>query len=87
MSGAEHPVAAHLFVNHLLDAQQSAANTNAIYYMGPNAAAKEFILPELLADPAVNPDQAIIDKLQELIDLGDDLEKYASRWTELRAGG
>jgi spermidine/putrescine transport system substrate-binding protein len=87
LQGAPHPIAANLFINHLLDAQMSAANTNAIYYMGPNAAAKEFILPELLADPAVNPDQAIIDKLQELIDLGDDLEKYASRWTELRAGG
>ncbi len=87
LQGAQHPVAANLFINHLLDAQVSAANTNAIYYMGPNAAAKEFILPELLADPSVNPDQAIIDKLQELLDPGADLEKYSKRWTELRAGG
>jgi spermidine/putrescine transport system substrate-binding protein len=86
LQGAQHPVAANLFINHLLDAKVSAANTNAIYYMGPNAAAKEFILPELLADPSVNPDQAIIDKLQELIDPGADLEKYSKRWTELRAG-
>ena len=39
-SGAKHPIAAHLFINHMLDAQISAENTNFIYYMGPNAAAK-----------------------------------------------
>ena len=42
-SGAKHPIAAHLFLNHLLDAQVSASNTNFIGYMGPNEAAKEFI--------------------------------------------
>ena len=61
-SGAQHPIAAHLFINHLLDAEVSAANTNYIGYMGPNAAAKEFIDPDILADPAVNPDQAIVDE-------------------------
>ena len=85
--GAQHPIAANLFINHLLDAEVSAKNTNTVYYMGPNAAAKEFILPELLEDPAINPDQAVIDNLQELLDPGADLEKYAKRWTELRAGG
>ncbi len=68
-SGAPHPIAAHLFINHLLDAQNSAANTNLIYYMGPNAAAKEFILPEILDDPTINPDQQIVDKLEELLNL------------------
>ncbi len=85
--GAQHPIAANLFINHLLDAEVSAKNTNTVYYMGPNAAAKEFILPELLEDPGINPDQAVIDDLQELLDPGADLEKYAKRWTELRAGG
>ena len=66
-SGAPHPIAAHLFINHLLDAQNSALNTNLIYYMGPNAAAKEFIDPAILEDPTINPDQEIVDKLQELL--------------------
>ena len=61
-SGAQHPIAAHLFINHLLDAEVSASNTNYIGYMGPNAAAKEFIDPAILDDPAVNPDQAIVDE-------------------------
>lgn len=86
-SGAQHPIAAHLFINHLLDAQVSAANTNYIGYMGPNAAAREFIDPAILADPAVNPDQAIVEKLQELLDLGQDVRaEYLSRWQTLRGG-
>lgn len=86
-SGAKHPIAAHLFINHMLDAQVSAANTNYVYYMGPNAAAKEFIDPAILEDPNTNPDQAIIDKLQELLDLGQDVrDEYLSRWQTLRGG-
>ncbi len=86
LAGAKHPVAANLFINHMLDAQVSAANTNAIGYMGPNQAAKEFIDPAILDDPTVNPDKAAIDKLQEILDLGADLQKYQERWTKLRAG-
>ena len=85
-SGAPHPIAAHLFIDHLLDAQNSAANTNLIYYMGPNAAAREFILPEILEDPTINPDQEIVDKLEELLNLDGALrDEYLSRWQELRA--
>ncbi len=87
-SGAKHPIAAHLFINHMLDAQVSASNTNYIGYMGPNAAAKEFIEPYILEDPAVNPEEAILDKLQELLDLGQAVrDEYLSRWQVLRGGG
>src|SRR3954452_6269830 len=86
LANAKHPIAAQLFLNHLLDAQVSAANTNFIGYMGPNAAAKQYIDPTILADPTVNPDQAVVAKLAELLDLGTDLEKYTSRWETLRAG-
>ncbi|MGP1673585.1 MAG: ABC transporter substrate-binding protein [Candidatus Limnocylindrales bacterium] len=86
-SGAQHPIAAHLFINHMLDAQISAANTNYIYYMGPNAAAKEFIDPAILADPTLNPEQALLDKLEELLDLGQAVrDEYLTRWQTLRGG-
>jgi spermidine/putrescine transport system substrate-binding protein len=85
-SGAQHPIAAHLFINHLLDAEVSAANTNAIGYMGPNAAAMEFIDPTILADPGVNPSEAILANLEELLDLPNAVDdEYLSRWETLRA--
>jgi spermidine/putrescine transport system substrate-binding protein len=87
-SGAKHPIAAHLFLNHLLDAKVSASNTNLIGYMGPNEVAKQYIDPAILADPAVNPEKAILDKLEELLDLPNAVdEEYLSRWQALKAGG
>lgn len=86
LDGAKNQVAANLFINHLLDAHVSAENSNYIGYMGPNEAAKEFITKDLLDTPWINPDKATVDKLQELLDLGLDTDKYASRWTELKAG-
>ena len=86
LDGAKNPIAANLFINHLLDAKVSAENSNFIGYMGPNAAARAFISKDLLDTPWINPDKAIVDKLQELLDLGLDTDKYATRWTELKAG-
>ena len=45
---AEHPCTAFTFMNYLLDAQNGAALTNVTYYGSPNAAASEFILPEIV---------------------------------------
>ena len=85
-SGSKHPIAAHLFINHMLDAQISAKNTNLIGYMGPNAAAREFIDEAILNDPAVNPDKALLDKLEELLDLPNAADElYLARWEEYLA--
>ena len=86
LDGAKSPVAANLFINHLLDAHVSAENSNYIGYMGPNEAARQFISKDLLDTPWINPDKAIVAKLQELLDLGLDLDKYSTRWIELKAG-
>ena len=86
-SGAKHPVAAHLFINHMLDAKISASNTNFIGYMGPNAAAMQYIDKAILEDPTVNPEKAILEKLEELLDLPNAVdEEYLSRWQALKAG-
>ena len=84
-SGAPHPIAANMWINFNLDAEVSAANTNYIGYMGPNDAAMQYISPDILADPTVNPDIALLDKLVELLDLGLDDEKYVQRWNALKA--
>jgi spermidine/putrescine transport system substrate-binding protein len=87
LAGAKHPVAAHMFINFMLDAQVAAGNTNYIGYMGPNEAAKAFIDPAILEDPTVNPAKAKVEALQEILDLGADEVKYTDRWRILRTGG
>jgi spermidine/putrescine transport system substrate-binding protein len=86
LSGAQHPVAANLWIDFNLDATVSAANSNYIGYLGPNAAAQAAIDPAMLANPNLNPDAAVFDKLTELIQLeGANLDKYTQRWNALRA--
>lgn len=56
--------------------------------MGPNAAALPFIDAAILADPAVNPATAVLDKLEELLDLPNAVDdEYLNRWQELKGGG
>jgi spermidine/putrescine-binding protein len=84
LSGAKHPVAAHLWIDFNLDAKVSAANSNYIGYMGPNAAAQQYIDKAILDNPQLNPDKGVYDSLTELVTLeGADLDKYTKRWTEL----
>jgi spermidine/putrescine-binding protein len=86
LSGAKHPIAAHLWIDFNLDAKVSAANSNYIGYMGPNVAAQEFIDPAILSNPNLNPDAGVYADLAELVTLeGEDLDKYTQRWLELTA--
>ncbi len=86
LSGAPHPIAAHLWINYNLDPKVSAANTNAIGYMGPNVAAQQYIDPAILNDPRLNPPADVQAKLVELGYLAPaDLAQYTQRWNALRA--
>ena len=69
VADAPHPCTAHAFINFLLDAENGAALTNWNYYASPNAAAEEFILPEVLEDPIVYPEDR--SKLEFIADTGD----------------
>jgi spermidine/putrescine-binding protein len=86
LSGAPHPTAAQLWIDYNLEAKVSAANSNFIGYMGPNAAALEFIDAAVKGDPRINPGAGIQEKLVELLFLPPtDLDKYTKRWNSLRA--
>ena len=64
-----------------------ADNTNYIGYMGPNEAAKQFIDPEILADPTVNPDAAPSGGSSSCSISGADEVKYGERYNVLRRPG
>jgi spermidine/putrescine-binding protein len=85
-SGAQHPIAAHLWIDFNLDADISAENTNWIGYMGPNEAALPKIESYIRDEPLLNPPP---EELAELIELQylepADLAKYSDRWNALQA--
>jgi len=79
VADAPHPCTAHAFINFILDAENGAALTNWNFYASPNAAAEEFIDPEVLEDPIVYPqDQS---KLEFISDTGDFETKFTDSFT------
>lgn len=71
LTTASSPCTAHTFIDFLLDAENGAQLTNWTFYASPNAAATEFIDPEVLENPAIYPDEETRDNLFFLEDTGD----------------
>jgi spermidine/putrescine-binding protein len=84
-ASSQRKATAEHFLNYLLDAENGAAITNYTYYASPNTAAKEFILPEILEDPAIYPPQEVIDKLEWGKPLGEAVFLYDQIWTEIKS--
>lgn len=82
---ARHVAAAHAFINYMLEGKNIAAVVNAMSYACANDAARPFIKPALLADPARYPDDATLKRCDFLGDLGESLELRDRFWTEVKA--
>jgi spermidine/putrescine-binding protein len=62
---AEHPCTAFTFINFLLDAENGAALTNFNFYGSPNAAALEFVEPEVVEFYAATEEAANLEVIQD----------------------
>ena len=83
-TGAKNPVAANLFINSPARRPRQRRELQLHRLHGPERGGQGVHRPRTSSTrPGSNPDKATVDKLQELLDLGLDLDKYASRWTEL----
>jgi len=82
---AQHKYTAMVFINYLSEPEIAAQNAEYVGYGSPNAAALEFIDPELLANPSLYPSEELIQKMQWLEDVGPALELYDRIWTEFHA--
>jgi spermidine/putrescine transport system substrate-binding protein len=84
---APKPELAHMFINFMLEGQNSAELTNLIGSGNPNSAAMKYIKPELLKLPAVFPPPAFAAKLEQLKDLTGPQRRLRNKlWTEIKAG-
>lgn len=80
-STVEHPCSAQTFVNFMLGGFIGGELTNYNYYASPNAAAEEFIYPEILEDPAIYPPADVLERLEFFEDLGDFGTYYADAYS------
>lgn len=82
---SQRKATAEHFINFLLDAENGASITNYTYYASPNAAAREFILPEILEDPSIFPSEETIAKLEYGRPLGEAIFLYDKIWTDIKS--
>lgn len=76
---------AEVFINFILGAKIAAQITNFTWYASPVEAAKEFINPEILAEPAIYPSDEVMARLEWIQDVGAATPLFERIWTEIKA--
>ena len=85
--GATHPIAAHRFLNFILDPQVIAEITNEIYYGNPNLAANGYVRREILNDKVLYPTPEIEARLYPSAEVSIATERIRTRiWTRIKTG-
>ena len=85
MKTAPDPVAAHAFLNFLMDPKVAGKEPSVTYYAQCISAAKPYIDPTILSNLSVYPPQQVIDKLEAQKALGDGQKLRDEIWTEFKS--
>ncbi len=82
---APHPLAAHKFLNFMLEPRVIAEITNDIHYANDNRAATPYVDPQILNDPAVYPTSEEMARLYHSYEISPALERLRNRtWTRIK---
>lgn len=82
---APHRELAEQFINFVLDPQVGARLSNFLQFATPNVAARAFIKPADLQNPAIYPPAEVMAKLEFLEDLGAKTKLFDEAWTQVKA--
>jgi putrescine transport system substrate-binding protein len=86
-AGATHLDEAYKFLNYMLDPQVIAATTNEIHYGNDNAAANQYVKPDILQNPAIYPTGAMAAHLYRSEEVSPATERLRTRsWTRIKTG-
>jgi len=86
-SDAPNPDNAHLFLNYVMRPDVIADATNYIYYANGNLASRSMILPEILEDPAIYPNEEVQKRMFPAVERDEKIQRVITReWTRLKTG-
>jgi putrescine transport system substrate-binding protein len=84
---APNPSGAHKFLNFIMDAENTAAASNYVYYASGNKAAQEFLIEDVIGDPAIYPNEATLENLYTTTPYGPKVQRTVTRlWTKIKSG-
>ncbi len=86
-SDAPNPVAAHKFINFIMDAQNMADASNYVYYANGNKASQPLLEEDVIGDPAIYPTPAALEKLYITTPYPQKVQRTVTRlWTKIKSG-
>jgi len=84
LKDAPHPIAAHAWINFIMDPTVMAIISNSRYYPNPSKDATPFLNEDVAGDPAIYPPEDVYRKLEIFKPfLPEELEKYQRIWLEV----
>ncbi|MEQ6249627.1 polyamine ABC transporter substrate-binding protein [Sulfitobacter sp. HNIBRBA3233] len=84
---APNPDAAHTFLNFIMDAQNMAAASNYVYYANGNKASQEYLVEDVIEDPAIYPDEDTLENLFTTTPYPPNVQRVVTRtWTKIKSG-
>ncbi|WP_138935854.1 polyamine ABC transporter substrate-binding protein [Roseovarius arcticus] len=84
---APNPDGAHKFLNFIMDAQNAATASNYVYYANGNKASQEFLVEDVIGDPAIYPDEETLENLFTTTPFEPKVQRVVTRlWTKIKSG-
>lgn len=84
---APNPDNAHTFINFMMRPEIMARATNYVYYANGNLASQQHILPEILGDTSIYPDDDTMERLFVVRTYGPREQRALNRvWTRVKTG-
>ncbi len=81
---APHKEFAYLWISYMLEPEVAAACANFTHYATANEKAFALVQPELVADQNLYPGEKILERCEDIGDVGTALFYYDQMWTELK---
>ncbi len=78
---------AHAFLNFIMDPENMAAASNYVYYANGNLASQEFLIEDVIGDPAIYPSEEALDNLFTTTPWDARVQRTVTRlWTKIKSG-
>ncbi|WP_353473665.1 polyamine ABC transporter substrate-binding protein [Salipiger sp. H15] len=84
---APNPDGAHKFLNFIMDPENMAAASNYVYYANGNKASQEFLVDDVIGDPAIYPSPEALENLYTTTPYEPNVQRVVTRlWTKIKSG-
>ncbi|MBZ0123071.1 MAG: polyamine ABC transporter substrate-binding protein [Roseovarius sp.] len=84
---APNPEGAHAFLNFIMDAENAAAASNYVYYANGNKASQQYLVEDVIGDPAIYPDAETLENLFTTTPYPAKVQRVVTRmWTKIKSG-